>query len=298
MQATKYVKRLKEKQGSDTTSCREIAEEPLFDEVVSENVLEHENVSEEVTVETAGPQKLIGIVELILKQRPTLDRLIRDPSRQRELMTRFLAISLIGFTFFGIAMVLVLTTTSVWPQLASIDSVLQNGGRLIEFDAIEGSLFSVQIASDSGTLILAYSLGLIAATGICLPSLYFYGLLSGIRMSMLDVTIHALKAKATSAIALIGILPIYAAICMGIAIFHAPEPLIRGALWLGLILPFIAGLWGTRSLYVGFSGLCDTMPAEHRHKRACFLRRLVVSWGACYTAISPVMIYTLWQHLA
>ena len=292
MQATEYVKRLKKRQKPDATSCREVAEEPLFDEVVSENVVE------EVAVETAGPQTLMGIVELILKQRPTLDKLIRDPSRQRELMTRFLTISLIGFTFFGIAMALVLTTTGVWPQLASIESVLQDGGSLIDFTAIEGSMFSIKVTSASGKLILAYSLGLIAATGICLPSLYFYGLLSGIRMSMLDVTIHALKAKATSAIALIGILPIYAAICMGIAIFDAPQPLVRGALWLGLILPFIAGLWGTRSLYVGFTGLCDTMPADRRYNRACFLRRLVVSWGACYTAISPVMIYTLWQRLA
>lgn len=63
-------------------------------------------------------------------------------------------------------------------------------------------------------------------------------------MSLLDVAVQALKSKATSAVALVGILPIYAAVGMGIVIFEAPESVRIGAYWLGLILPFIAGLWG------------------------------------------------------
>ena len=38
--------------------------------------------------------------------------------------------------------------------------------------------------------------GLIAASGICLPSLYFYALLAGVRMTMVDVVLHTLKSKA------------------------------------------------------------------------------------------------------
>ena len=59
----------------------------------------------------------------------------------------------------------------------------------------------------------------------------------------------------------------------------------------------LSGAWGTYSLYRGFSGLTDTLPPDRCERRGCFLRRLVVSWAACYTAVSPIMIYTVWQAL-
>ena len=69
----------------------------------------------------------------------------------------------------------------------------------------------------------AYAFGLVAASGVALPSLYFYCLLSGLRMSMLEVVTHAVKAKAIAAVALVGILPIYVAVAMGVVIFHVDE---------------------------------------------------------------------------
>ena len=241
---------------------------------------------------------ILGLVELILKRRDTLDRLIRDPSLQPILLPRFLAISLIGFVFFGVAMSLVLTSSHVWPELASITHKLRGTtGSLVTFQSSPGMATHWWDGS-ALELTAAYAFGLVAATGVCLPSLYFYGLLAGVRMSLLDVAVQALKSKATSAVALVGILPIYAAVGMGIVIFEAPEPIRIGAYWLGLILPFIAGLWGTTALYHSFALMCDTLPLERRWQRTCFLRRLVASWAACYTAVSPVMIYTLWERLA
>ncbi len=241
---------------------------------------------------------VLGLVELILKRRDALDRLIRDPSLQPILLPRFLAISLIGFVFFGVAMSLVLTSSHVWPELASITHKLRTPtDSLVTFQSSPGMAAHWWDGS-ALKLTAAYAFGLIAATGVCLPSLYFYGLLAGVRMTLLDVAVQALKSKATSAVALVGILPIYAAVGMGIVIFEAPEPVRIGAFWLGLILPFIAGLWGTTALYHSFAMMCDTLPLKHRWNRTCFLRRLVASWAACYTAVSPVMIYTLWERLA
>lgn len=241
---------------------------------------------------------VLGLVELILKRRDTLDRLIRDPNLQPILLPRFLAISLIGFVFFGVAMSLVLTSSHVWPELASITHKLRGTtDSLVTFRSAPGMANHWRDGSVL-KLTAAYAFGLIAATGVCLPSLYFYGLLAGVRMSLLDVAVQALKSKATSAVALVGILPIYAAVGMGIVIFEAPEPVRIGVYWLGLILPFIAGLWGTTALYHSFAMMCDTLPLERRWQRTCFLRRLVASWAACYTAVSPVMIYTLWERLA
>lgn len=239
------------------------------------------------------------LIELILKDRRRLHRVIRDPSLHGELVPRLLAISLIGFVFFGAAMALVLESARTWPQLTPIAEWLNAPtAALIEFApaATDAEPAASWLDGSALVLIAAYSVGLIAATGVCLPSLYFYGLLAGVRMSMLDVTIHALKSKATAAVALVGILPIYAAVSMGMVIFAAPAAILDATLILGLILPFIAGLWGTRSLYVGFAELCDTMPADRRARRECFLRRLVVSWSACYTAVTPVMIFTIWAQ--
>jgi hypothetical protein len=146
-------------------------------------------------------------------------------------------------------------------------------------------------------LVIAYSVGLIAASGVCLPSLYFYGLLSGLRMTMSDVVVHTLKGCAVTAVALIGILPIYSALALGAIVLPVSHEIVSLILFLGLCLPFIAGLWGTWSLFLGFVELCHTMPPEFQANRACFLRRLMLSWCGCYTAVAPVMIVTIWRQL-
>jgi hypothetical protein len=194
----------------------------------------------------------------------------------------------------------VLASAHVSPQLTAIDEYLDRSpmhATLVRFDESDG-FATLWTSGDAWRLIAAYCFGLIAATGVCLPSLYFYGSLSGIKLSMLDVVAHTMKSKATSAVALLGILPIYIAVALGVMIFDWLPDLFRDwTLWLGFNLPFLAGLWGTHSLYRGFGDLTDTLPPDRCERRGCFLRRLVVSWAACYTAVTPVMIYTVWQAL-
>lgn len=241
------------------------------------------------------------LVELILKRRDRLERLIRDPSLQPVLLPKFLAISLAGFVFFGVALSLVFTSAGQWPQLATIRDIMAGEAHSVatfDFFASGETRISRWFDGSAEALIAAYAIGLIAATGICLPSLYFYGLLAGVRMTMLDVVIQSLKSKATASVALVGILPIYAALGLAVVIFDLPEPLRNATLWLGLILPFLAGLFGTYSLYEGLAGFADTLPPARQCERGCFLRRLVFSWAACYTAITPVMIHSLWVLFA
>jgi hypothetical protein len=212
-----------------------------------------------------------------------------------------LVISLTGFVLFGVTMSLVLTVANRWPSLTAIATVIDHPThKLMSFDAIHSSWGKLGpwISGQAAVLTGAYAFGLVAASGVALPSLYFYCLLAGVRMTMLEVVVHAVKAKSIAAVALVGILPIYVAAAMGVVIFHAGEYWLQLTIFLGLILPFIAGFWGTASLYQGFSQLCDTMPANRAANRQCFLRRLVLSWAACYSAIMPVMIYSLWQVLS
>ena len=66
------------------------------------------------------------------------------------------------------------------------------------------------------------------------------GLLVGVRTSVLQVTGHVMKGKASTAVMLLGILPIYVAVVLGMVVFHAPIKDLQLALYLGLALPFVA----------------------------------------------------------
>ena len=240
---------------------------------------------------------LFGLVELILKDRPRLEAAIRQRSWQPTVIPRLLAISLASFVLFGVSMAVVMSASGLAIELAAVDAALNGGQTLWSYRPVDGFLDAWRTGSGLA-LIAAYAFGLIAATGVCLPSLYFYGLLAGVKLTMVDVVTHALKGKATTAVALVGILPVYVAVCMGIIVFEfLPRGWLEVALFSGLCLPFVAGLWGTVSLYHGFAALTDTLPADCRDRRACFLRRLVFSWGVCYTAVAPLMIFTVWQRL-
>jgi hypothetical protein len=250
----------------------------------------------EVEGEPAAILGIAQIVELILKDRGRLDRFSRATPQKVDLASRLLAVSLISFAFYGLAMALTLYSAHLWPRFAdSADWLNRSQTRFLAF--VPAGTQASHVAARSVRLIVAYSFGLIAASGICLPSLYFYGLLSGLRMTMTDVVVHSLKCTAVAAVALIGILPIYSALALGAIVVPFTQEYVPQILILGLCLPFIGGLWGTRSLFVGFASLCRTMPAEFQNQRACFVRRLILSWCACYTSVAPLMIVTVWRHL-
>jgi hypothetical protein len=225
-----------------------------------------------------GEHSALGLAELLLKDRVQVEDLLRDDGRLVDLIPRFLVIALASFSAFAWAMVLLLHAA---PN-GSIPIVLAES-------------WSCAVRPAVG-LWLAYSLGLVAATGICLPSFYFYGLLAGVKISFLQVVTHCLKGQASTAIMLIGILPIYVAVALGMLIFAAPVEGQQMVLSIGLVLPFIAGLWGVYSIYHGFMRLADTLPGRCRDRRTCFLRRLTLAWAACYTAVTPFMIHALWTH--
>jgi hypothetical protein len=239
-----------------------------------------EALTEQRTNETAtttnGP-KTMDLVELMLKERKRLDELIRDESLAPELIPKLLAVALVGFTIFGVAATLILnlvTSLPPWvPRVRWSDGTWAN-------------------------LTLAYAVGLVAATGVCLPSFYFYGLLAGVKLSMLQSTAHAVKCLAVTSVVLVGALPIYVAVSLGMIVFSAPAELLRSTTTLGLALPFLAGLWGVRTLFLGFTEFADTLPVCRKFERACFLRRLTVAWAGCYTAVTPLMIIWLWTRFS
>ena len=110
-----------------------------------------------------------GVVEMLLKDRsvgPLAPRRKRATHPDPAAPGRGLA----GFAIYGVVATIVLnafwSTYHVWWNWVP-------AARWREFNA--------------GNLVLAYTIGLIAANGICLPSFYFYGLLAGVRTTMLSV---------------------------------------------------------------------------------------------------------------
>lgn len=234
---------------------------------------------------TKGPvedeHSILGLSELLLKYPQHVDALTRQTREQPELIPRFLAVALISFSVFSLTLILVLSNAHPHTLPAFL-------ARHWAHDPVGSSV----------SLWLAYTLGLIGATGVCLPSFYFYSLLAGVRISILQVTANVLKAKASTALMLLGVLPIYVAVVLGLFVFQAPLPWLRNAIYLGLALPFLAGMWGVWGLYRGFLGLSDTLAPERRCSRTCFLRRLTLAMAACYSAVTPLMIYSLWTFFA
>jgi hypothetical protein len=224
---------------------------------------------------------VLGLTELLLKDPARLDRVARDETQQWRLVPSLLAIGAASFGLFALVLVVTLDAAPA----AALPRPLAEWRP------------SHRVASAVG-LWLAYALGFTLTTGVCLPSFWFYGLLAGIRASWLQVTAQMVKGQAATAMMLLGILPVYFAVALGAVVFRAPPDSLRAVLWIGLGLPFVAGLWGVRSIFRGFVGLADTMADERRCARTCWLRRLTLACSVCYTAVCPVMIWTLWRHFA
>jgi hypothetical protein len=246
----------------------------------------------------AGEATTFALVELLLKDQPRLSALTRRPEVQREVIPRLLAIGLVGYIVFAVVLCVVFQCAEVWPRLtplaAWLDSPREPLLRIARLAPTE--YWAVWLDGLALHLTAAFVTGLTGSIGVCLPSFHFYSLLAGIRTSMLQVTTSALVGLASGAVAVLGALPIYLAVVLGLVVFGRPAWAIDFVCLVGLVLPFLAGLYGTRSLYLGFLALTDTLAEERRCRRTCFLRRLLVAWCGCYTAVTPVMIYALWEY--
>jgi hypothetical protein len=195
--------------------------------------------AEEETLVEADEHSALGLVEVLLKAPTRADELARDEARQVEVMPRFLSIALVSYTAFALALVLVLNAAPAWPSaLLAVPAARWQDGTVL-------------------APVLAYTLGLIAASGICLPSFYFFGLLAGVKLSWLQTLGIVLRCKAASAVTLLGILPIYLTVGLGMIIFGAGVTAMEPWLYLGLVLPFLAGLQGVYAIYHGVMGLAN-----------------------------------------
>jgi hypothetical protein len=241
-------------------------------------------IAEAAPEQPAGAEPTtLELVELLLKDPAGVDRLNRRADLQGVLLPRFLLIAEASYLLFALVMVLVLNIAPppAYPQLPGLPLPAAHWA-----DATAVSLP------------LAYMIGIILAACVCLPSFYFYGLLAGIKLSWLQITSLLGKGLASNAMMLMGVLPAYVAIVLGMIVLEAPVDWLQGTLLVGLLLPFAAGLWGMRAIYLGMMDQSSVLPPEWLSQRRCFLQRLVLAWTAVYASVVPLMVFRLWEYFA
>jgi len=212
----------------------------------------------------------INLTEMTLKRPEDVRAVTRDEDLQPRAVLNLLLIGLAGIALFSAAFTVILDCS---PRIPWVPRVSFHDRSILR-------------------PMLSYTIGMVGALGICLPSFYFYGLLSGIRASMLQVTAISLHALATTGIILMGLLPIYVGSILGVIVVGATHNLVYPFLVaVGLLLPFLAGLTSLKVMYEGFVDLIRTLPETRMESRAPMVRMLALAWACLYTAVAPV---TLW----
>lgn len=216
------------------------------------------------------------VFELLLRQRDRADEVCAEPASAAALLPRLLAVGVVGVGAFALAQGLVL-------------------GRLDHPHFLE-PLTTGSLPWRVLVIFAAYELGLMGAHVAALPSWYFYALLTGIRTHGWRLAVEAMRARATAALALLGILPVYVAAALGLSLL-VPEGSgggLNAALILvtsaGFCLPFVAGLAAPAGLLRTLLRLAEqsdaVRPEASRRRARPWL--MALAWTVLFASMAPL----------
>jgi hypothetical protein len=212
-----------------------------------------------------------GMLDLILRGQSQLTRVLLDERALPVAVQKLLALSLLGLGLHGL--------------------VLGVAAQVLPAELPWGGPLGHPVVWMPLSLVLAF----VGALCVCLPSFYFYTQLSGLDATFRLVTAQALRAQATMAVLLLGVVPFYAALVLGCAAGAVTDA--SRVVLAGVALPFVVGLYGMLALYRGFGELSLVLPITHR-RRGHFLQRMTLCWAVVYSAVAPVALVRLAQTLA
>lgn len=209
----------------------------------------------------AGP----GLVHLLLHDREAMDLTMADAGASTAALPGMIATSLLGYAAFGAA----------------------HGYALTLLHPVRYPDLTLTIAG----VTLAYGGAFFGAKLACVPSAYFYALLAGVRTHSLRLTVEAMRAQATQGVVLLGLVPVYFAAVLGIALADPKSAVAVEAI--GWALPFVAGFWGVAQLYRALSRLVRKAPDG---ARSAMPSLLVFAWTALVALLAPMgtarLLYT------
>jgi hypothetical protein len=207
-----------------------------------------------------------GFFELVLSEGRPMDDLVMDDSRLTTTVQKLLMVSMLGLMIYGVVVGIAADTASL------------------------GTWFSQ--GTPAFWMPFAFSGAFLAALGICLPSFYFYTQLSGLDASFRLITAQSLRVQARTSVVLLGVLPFYTAVALGAHLGFDWGLGVDGVVLIGMFLPFAVGLIGIVTLYRSFKRLVERLPITHE-RRGNIVLRLVLCWGAVFSAVAPVALWRL-----
>jgi hypothetical protein len=216
-----------------------------------------------------------SLFDLVLRDPDALDALLLDETQLRRALDGMLALALLGLLLHAL-------TVGVAADLA------QRAGDLPEWSLFLGRHPELSLP-------LALTGAFLTALGVCLPSFYFFTQLSGLDASFRLVTAQAVRVLARTSVLLLGVLPFFAACALSRTVFNLIPA--AAVLQIGLGLPFVVGLFGIAALYRSFRSLVGILPLSHV-RRGNFLLRMVLAWGAVFSAVAPVALCRFAEALA
>lgn len=215
-----------------------------------------------------------ALLDLLLREKKTTDTLCADRDQAAALLPRFLATGAASIA----AWALVHGTLVVASNQAVLPDALATAppwwAPVVFFLALEGGLLGAQLAG--------------------MPSFYFYALLAGIETHGWRIVVESLRARATAAVVLLGLLPVYLAMGLGLVLVFQGGPTEGRALQTlvigfgGTALPFIAGLAAPGSLYRAFRRMLSEGLPPGETRRAPMPLLLVLAWSALFTVLAPL----------
>lgn len=206
------------------------------------------------------PGRWIDVLDTLIRDQAALDRWLRDPAMIAPATRTLLAVGIVGLVIHGVVLGVVSVALGITDSWAI------------------------------GWMPLTFAAAFAGALSICLPSFYFYTQLSGLDASFRLVTAQALRAQATTSVFLLGVLPFYAALALAAALGVMFEP--AAVIATGALLPFLVGTAGLKAVYDGFGRLAVFLERTHP-RRGGVLQRMVLCWGAVYSAIAPIALWRM-----
>lgn len=218
----------------------------------------------------------VNLTEMTLKRPEDVRAVVKDEPSQPRAILNLLLLGLAGISLYSVVftVIVALAPRVEWMPRVSLDD------------------------PSAARPLLINTIGMAGALGICLPSFYFYGLLAGVRATMLQVVGISLHALARTGVILMGLLPVYVAAILGVVVLGATGGGAYESLMLaGVLLPFLSGLSTLPVMVRGFVDLTETLPEARAASRAPMVRLLALAWAVLYTTVAPVTLWAVHTQL-
>lgn len=213
-----------------------------------------------------------SVYELLVRDREAAWQACSDPQTSARLLPRLVGLGLLGTAAYATAL----------GALQAMDftefhdlTATQHGLRV--FTSYAGAFFGANLAA--------------------LPTFYFHTLVAGVRTHGWRVSVEVMRAQATQAMVMLGVLPMYFAAGVGLLQLGLDQ---TWEAWrgFGFVLPFLCGLPGSIYLMQTFFRLARENPPAPPAQRTAAPALLTLAWCSLFAVMAPVGVVGIWSALS